>query len=158
MNGIHPVVEYPGTRAGGAFVHDSAEAVLNIPGRQFSSPALFKTGIIGKKNIGPQVKGKPEVIIRYLPAFCQRWFDLHIAVDLHQGIVQLVHRPHYLLVFCKGRVQRSQPAAFIITEYLFIGMPVRIAGKEDTRYAETKYQIEDEGHRIPDAECRLRGL
>ncbi len=36
--------------------------------------------------------------------------------------------PHYLFAFGKSRIKGGQAAAFVVTEYLFVGMLMRSAG------------------------------
>lgn len=124
---------------------------------QSSSLTRSKAGIIGKRNITPQVKSKNQVILRDRPSFGQRGLHLHIAVDLNQCIVKLVYCPHHLFVLGKGRVKGGQPAAFVVAEYLFIWMLMRSAGEQEDGEKDTGCKMPDTGYKIQDAGCSIRG-
>lgn len=65
-------------------------------------------------NIISQMKNKSAMVIRNIPAFCQRWNDVEVVVNFNQGVVQLVHRPHHGLRFCKGRIKTRNTTLLIV--------------------------------------------
>ena len=83
-----------------------------------------------KEHIISQVKGVGFFIIRDIPTGCQGRHDVQIAVNLHQGVVQLVYRPHNGLVLGKSGVNGGNSSLFIVMKEILLPLFTAVAGSQ----------------------------
>ena len=85
-----------------------------------------------KKNIGAQVKCILHPVFRNIPTGRQRRNNMQTVVDLHQGIEQLMSRPHGRLALGKCRVQGGNTGEFIVMKYILFLTGLIITGDKNS--------------------------
>ena len=88
-----------------------------------------------------QGEGVCESVVADIPSFGNAWFDVQVAVESHESVVQLAGGPDECLVFGKGGVEAVDACRFVVSEDGFaVGIAVVTACGHDEAACE-----EDEG-------------